>query len=587
MHQTQYPRQAGSEQRPLFEIRSLSYRYPDGQPALREIDLTIHEGDRVALVGHNGAGKTTLIKHLGGLYRPQQGTVLYKGIPLEGNILDTVRLEVGILFQDPDDQLFCNTLYEDIAFGPMNQRLEQEEVDHRVRHAVRKVALETVLYKAPHHLSYGQKKRAALAAVLSMRPQVLILDEPTANLDSRQERLFWELFQDFPGTLIVISHDLAFMYGICDRAVVLEQGKIHHDYVMKELVSQRAYLRAHGLDFTFRFDTHAHPHASPEGHSHRHMNSVGHSDTHSHPYPDLHSHSEEHIEEAPTFPSRSSRSEDEKEGSAALSSIPDISKEDIPSTLLLLHDYSYRYPDGTWGLRNVSFTVREGENVAIVGENGAGKSTLARCLMGIIAGMGRHELDGKPITPKNRSDLWRHLGMVFQNPSDQLFCPSCQEEVAFGPRQMGLPPEEVKLRTKEALEAVRLTGYEHRVPHHLSAGERKRLAIAAVLGMKPRVLILDEPTAHLDQRSEELLVEILQRLDITKILISHDMPLIMALCRRTVVLHEGKIIRDYESAELQHDEHLISINGLDYTYKNACCREIMALQQDFEAGQSR
>lgn len=263
--------------------------------------------------------------------------------------------------------------------------------------------------------------------------------------------------------------------------------------------------------------------------------------------------------------------------------------EGIPSVsrpLISLRGYSYRYPDSSWGLQDVSLTIAEGESVAIVGENGAGKTTLARCIMGLGIGTGSHEFDGEPVTHRNGGLLWRQMGIVFQDPADQLFSPSCREEVAFGPRQMGLSKDETLRRVEEALQAVELAGYEDRVPHHLSGGERKRLAIASVLSMKPRVLILDEPTVHLDPRSEEFVVEILRRLEITKILISHDMPLILALCRRTVVLHQGKIIRDYLSTELQGDHHLVSINGLDYTYKNDCCREIMALQEDFEAKSS-
>ena len=594
MHQKYYPPKPGAEDVPLFEIRSLSYRYPDGRPALEGIDLDIYHGDRIALVGHNGAGKTTLVKHLNGIYRPREGSLRYKGKALEGDYLDRMRPQIGMLFQDPDDQLFCNTIYEDVAFGPMNLGLDREEVDSRVHHALQNVALDKFLYKAPHHLSYGQKKRAALAAILSMHPEVLILDEPTANLDSRQERLFWELFQDFPGTLIIINHDLAFLYGICERAVVLEKGTIHHDFTMKELVSQRAYLRAHGLDFTFRFsccrehDSDGHSHA----HAHTHPHSDSHSHSHSHPHPQLHSHSHAHTPHAGSHLHAHGDAPLEDE---CCSASPPVSSGRAQSetrsrhlrdlhSLLLLEDYSYRYPDGTWGLRNVSFSVREGENIAVVGENGAGKSTLARCLIGISTGRGEHRFDGKPVAAKNSNDLWRQVGMVFQNPSDQLFCPSCREEVAFGPKQMRLGRDEIARRVEEALHAVRLSGYEDRVPHHLSGGERKRLAIAAVLSMKPRVLILDEPTASLDPQSEELLVAILQKLDITKILITHDMELILALCPRTVVLHQGRIIRDYPSADFQHDEHLISINGLDYTYKNDCCREIMALQRDFEAG---
>jgi energy-coupling factor transporter ATP-binding protein EcfA2 len=207
--------------------------------------------------------------------------------------------------------------------------------------------------------------------------------------------------------------------------------------------------------------------------------------------------------------------------------------------------------------------------------------------MGILAGKGIHELRGERVKSKRRHELWRHIGMVFQNPSDQLFTPSCREEVAFGPRQLGLSKAQIEERVFQALDAVGLRGFEQRVPHHLSSGERKRLAIASVLSMRPRVLILDEPTANLDPASEEALFEIIHQLDVTKIIISHDIPLIMALCERTVVLHKGRIIRDYSSNEFQHDDQLFSINGLDYTYRNTCHQEIIALQNGSLKGPDR
>lgn len=196
----------------VFQLEALSYTFPDGHAALQEIDLTIHEGDRIALVGPNGAGKTTLVKHLNGIFRPSNGTVRYQGKAVEGEHLGRTRLEVAMLFQDPDNQLFSNTIYDDVAFGPLNQGLEREQADLQVRAAIQAVGLQSLLYKAPHHLSYGQKKRAALATLLSMDPQVLILDEPTANLDPKQEKIFFELLAEFSGTLICISHDLPFLY---------------------------------------------------------------------------------------------------------------------------------------------------------------------------------------------------------------------------------------------------------------------------------------------------------------------------------------------------------------------------------------
>lgn len=171
------------------------------------------------------------------------------------------------------------------------------------------------------------------------------------------------------------------------------------------------------------------------------------------------------------------------------------------------------------------------------------------------------------------------MGLVFQDPSDQLFCPSCREEVAFGPEQLGLGRPEVAERVSEALGAVGLAGFEDRVPTRMSAGERKRLAIASVLAMRPGVLILDEPTANLDPASEELLMEVLSRVSVPMVLVSHDLRLIAGLCGRVLVMHRGRIVRDYSTRELLRDDRLVSLNGLDFTFKNACCREILALQE--------
>ncbi len=536
---------------PLLETRRLCFHYPGGGIALDSVDLRVGSGDRLALVGHNGAGKTTLVKHLNGLLRPTAGTVLFQGEILAGEHLARARLSIGLLCQDPDDQLFCNTLEEDIAFGPHHQGLSQTEIDDRVRCALAAVGLESLRYKPPHHLSYGQKKRAALATILSMEPRILILDEPTANLDPKQERLFLDLLQSFPGTLVCISHDLFFLYQICTRAVVLEKGRVHHDFSMQDLVSQKEYLRDHGLDFTFRFsccrENGDHPHPHPHPHGHR-VEGGGHA-------------------------GREGSSQQRREGPPPAE----------PAPLIRLEGYSLRYPDGSWGIRDIDFTVREGESVAIVGENGAGKSTLVSCIAGILEGEGAYRFEEETVRGAIKDDLWRRIGLVFQDPADQLFCPSCREEVAFGPRRLGLSPNEVDRSVGDAFHRVRLQGFQRRVPHHLSAGERKRVALAAVLAMSPRLLILDEPTANLDPRSEELLCRILGDLPTTRILVSHDIDIIALLCQRTVVMHRGRIIRDYPTAELIRDKSLVSINGLDYTFKNACCQEIMKLQERAES----
>lgn len=524
------------EQRlPLFLLENISYGYPDGNRALSEISLKVYQGDRIALLGQNGSGKTTLAKHLNGLYLPTEGKILYKGEKLN-HVIDTVRLEVGVLFQDPDDHLFCSSLYEDIAFGPMNQGLPEKLVDQRVRNAAAVAELDAYLFKPAHQLSYGQKKRAAFAAIMAMEPSVLILDEPSANLDPKHEGIFKQQLSLYQGTLICINHDLLFLYGLCDRAVVLSEGKIHHDYAFNDLLGHKESLREHGLDFSFRFE------CCTDHDNHKHL----HGDQRKHEQKTIFTN--DNITNRPVNP------------------------------LIRFTDYNYRYSDGTLGLDAVSIDILLGDKLALIGENGAGKSTLSCALLGIISGYGNYFYQGRKITDKSRKKLWQSIGMVFQDSADQLFCPSCWEEIAFGPQQLGCTSTEVKNRVEFALDQVQLNGYEERVPLNMSGGERKRLAIAAALSMKPQVLILDEPTAGLDPQGEEVLLEILQGLTVTLILVTHDLFFLRELTERTIVMHQGRVIRDYLTNDFLNDSHLETLNQLDFTYKNICSHEIMSMQ---------
>lgn len=536
MHYIHDPKIRALHQDPLYRLDRVSHRYPDGTLALDQVSLAIQPGDRIALVGRNGSGKTTLIRLLAGLLACRQGEIRNRGVLQTGEPTPEERTKVGVLFQDPDDQLFCNSVNDDVAFGPRNLDLPEDEIERRVWGRLEQVGLQPLRFKAAHHLSYGQKKRAAFAAIMAMEPEVLILDEPTANLDPRQEEVFKELLRAFRGTLIVIDHDLLFLYDLCRRAVVMSQGRVHHDYSFEELVSQPAHLREHGLDFTFRF-------SCCGGHQHSHE--------HSH-----HLHSHDHgdgLAHRPTAPA--------------------------PPPLIELQHYSFRYPDGSLGLDDVNFAVTRGDRLALVGENGAGKSTLGACLLGLHRGQGYYFFDGQPLDGRRRTaQLWRRVGIVFQNAADQLFNPSCHEEVAFGPRRLGLRGQELRDRVEAALARVKLQGFADKVPLNMSGGERKRLAIAAALAMEPEVLILDEPTAGLDPQGEELLLAILGELDLTTILISHDLFFIGELSERTVVMHRGAIIRDYRTSEFLADDHLHSINGLDYSYKAECGARILALQ---------
>ncbi|MDI6694658.1 MAG: ATP-binding cassette domain-containing protein [Anaerolineales bacterium] len=223
----------------------------------------------------------------------------------------------------------------------------------------------------------------------------------------------------------------------------------------------------------------------------------------------------------------------------------------------------YSYPDGHQALRGVSLHVEPCEKVALVGPNGAGKSTLILHLNGILNGRGQVRVAGLPVVKENLGKIRARVGMVFQNPDDQLFSPTVYDDVAFGPIYQGLPQEEVRQRVEKALAVVNMSDYLQRVSHHLSVGEKKRIAIATVLSMDPEILILDEPTAGLDPRARRSLMKLLENLDITMLVSSHDMLMVRELFPRMVIMDDGCIVADGPTQELMADEALLNAHGLE------------------------
>jgi cobalt/nickel transport system ATP-binding protein len=233
------------------------------------------------------------------------------------------------------------------------------------------------------------------------------------------------------------------------------------------------------------------------------------------------------------------------------------------TTALQVRDLHFSYHDGHAALRGVSFQVCEGDKVALVGPNGAGKSTLMLHLNGILRGQGEVTVGDKRLTRDNLPAIRAMVGLVFQNPDDQLFSPTVFEDVAFGPLHMGLPMKEVETRVNSALEAVRMTGFRDRLSHHLSVGEKKRIAIATVLSMDPQILVLDEPSAGLDPRARRTLINLLRELPITMLVSTHDMRLVQELFPRTIMMDEGQIVADGKTKEILQDEALLTAHGLE------------------------
>lgn len=229
-----------------IRIVDLSYSYPDGRRALNSVNLIVHRDETVGIMGPNGAGKSTLALHLNGILSGQ-GLVEIMGLEVKKKNLREVRNMVGLVFQDPDDQLFSPTVKEDVAFGPLNQRLSPEQVDHAVSRALAWVGMEGFEDRSPFHLSFGEKKRISLATVLSMHPEIMVLDEPVSNMDPRGRREFIELIDTLEATKLVITHDLAMTREVCDRVVVMDKGEIVTDGRPEDICSDRLLLERHGL----------------------------------------------------------------------------------------------------------------------------------------------------------------------------------------------------------------------------------------------------------------------------------------------------------------------------------------------------
>ncbi len=230
-----------------IEVHHLSFSYPDGHPALRDVSLIIQPCEKVALVGPNGAGKSTLILHLNGILNGQ-GELCVAGLPVIKENLGKVRARVGLVFQSPDDQLFSPTVYEDIAFGPRYQGLPENEVKARVEESLEVVHMQDYARRVSHHLSMGEKKRIAIATVLSMKPEVLVLDEPTAGLDPRARRSLIRLLDDLPLTMLVSTHDMQMVKELFPRMVIMDHGEIVADGDTLRLLDDTALLDAHGLE---------------------------------------------------------------------------------------------------------------------------------------------------------------------------------------------------------------------------------------------------------------------------------------------------------------------------------------------------
>lgn len=539
----------------VIECQNVKFLYPGSTVnAVNGVSFSVKKGEFLSVIGHNGSGKSTLARLLNGLLEADEGkiTVLGMDVSQEGNAVE-IRKRVGVVFQNPDNQMVASIVEDDIAFGPENIGVEREEIGRRIDWALNAVGMQDYRHSTPTRLSGGQKQRIAVAGVLAIKPEVLILDESTAMLDPKGRREVIEvvkkLNEEQGMTIILITHFMEEAL-LADRTIVMNRGEIALTGTPEEIFKSGDALETFNLSL---------PRISVIA---RELNAAGMN------IPNVLRHEDLSAEIIKNFKNRGIYAGQSTEfAPKTLNSAHgwDIAVSDLNYT------YSKKSPFAKKALNGVNLKIEEGEFFGIIGHTGSGKSTLIQHFNALIKlptaekkyrkkrvkkgspapvisriSIGQFDLSDKKCDFKS---LRASVGMVFQYPEYQLFAESVFADVAFGLKNFNkkLVPEEIELAVKSSIEIVGLD-YEEikdKSPFDLSGGQKRRVAIAGVIVTRPQILILDEPAAGLDPKGKNEIMELLHKLHRewckTVIIVSHDMDEVADNCTRACVISEGKV----------------------------------------------
>jgi energy-coupling factor transporter ATP-binding protein EcfA2 len=517
-------------------LADVSFVYRDGEsPALSQVNLEVAPGECVAVLGPSGAGKSTLCRVLNGLIPHFQhgefaGSVTVFGQDTRQARVPELARTVGLVFQEFESQLFATSVEMEVAFAPESFGTSPEAIRTRITDCLAAVGLAGCERRRPAALSGGEKQRLAIAAVLAGGPKLLVLDEATTDLDPVGKRQVLDVLRPLttrsraarPSTILFVTSEPE-EATIADRVVVIESGQIAADGAAETVLSSASWLEGHGVRPP---DTAAL--CAALGLAARPLKAAD---------------AARVLEESGFIVGSAARRQLREPG--PLGKSPGQPPSD---PLIEVSGLSYTYRDGTRALSDVDLTIRQGEFVALAGPNGSGKTTLAKHLNRLLEPTsGEVTVAGRPTRAQSHRQLAEKIGYVFQNPDHQIFADTIATEVAFGPRNAGLPGPEVGARVAEALEAVGLRGREGEDPFALTKGERQRVAVASMLAARPETMVFDEPTTGLDYRESRGMMDLirdLHRAGHTIIIITHTMWVICEYADRLVLMREGRIIAD-------------------------------------------
>ncbi|MBU0493417.1 MAG: ATP-binding cassette domain-containing protein [Chloroflexi bacterium] len=552
----------------MIDIHDLHHTYerPGADPveALRGVSLALDDGEFVAIVGANGSGKTTLARHLNALLLPTRGRVRVAGLDTANPATwPAIRAQVAMVFQRPEDQIVATTVDDDVAFGPENLGLPTDEIEGRVRWALETVGMWDLRHQPPHLLSAGQQQRVAIAGALAMHPRCLVLDEATAMLDPAGRRKVLALLGRLHAeglTIVLITHWMR-EAALADRVVALGEGRVAYDGPPRPFFGDADRLAGLGLEPPPLTALAAGLARCWPG------------------FPaDLLTLDELAEAIAPRLPRVAAPAKTRPNP-------PPSTDQPIVAVRDLRHIYLAGTPLAAVALDGVGLEVRAGEVVALLGPTGSGKSTLLQHVAGLLRpSAGQVLVAGRDVNDPatDRRFLREQVGMLFQRSEEQLFEAYVGDDVAFGPWQLGLDREAVRERVSWAMKMAGLPflAYKDRFTQSLSGGEQRKAALAGVLALRPRVLLLDEPTAGLDPQARRVLLATLRHLNqqegVTLVIATHAMEDVAALAHRAYVLNRGQIVAAGPPRQLFQEPDRLTALGLEVPEVTALMHRLRA-----------
>ncbi|RLI64907.1 MAG: ABC transporter ATP-binding protein [Candidatus Asgardarchaeum californiense] len=531
----------------IINVRELTVTYRNVKnPTLKNISFTVKKGNVVLVLGPSGSGKTTLTRCLNGLIpysypAKVDGEITIAGMDPREEPIYKISLKVGTVLQNPENQFVGLTVAEDVAFGLENLMVPRERIREIITENLKKVGMLGFEERSPHELSGGEKQKVAIAGVLAMSPEILIFDEPLANLDpiSADEMLniINELNEKYQKTILIIEHrfeEVLTHLRRLNKVLVISSGEVVYDGPPDALIRENANLLE---NIGIRLPLYSEIVYNVKKKKQKLMNI---------PIPVT-------LDEAATLIRNLITS-------SSLEHYRETKTREIENhPAISLRNVSFEYPGGVKAVDNVSFDIYPGESVALLGHNGAGKSTLALLMLGILKPTkGDVIINGKNTKSITIAQNARNIGLVMQNPDHMLFQKTVELELEFGPKNLGYDQKKINELVNNALEITNLKKYRNWPPMALSLGQRKRVGLAAILSMNSKILLLDEPTAGQDWRHTQLFMTFIEKLiskKYTLVLITHDMNLALEYTDRAIVMAHGKKIADGPTSEiLSHDE---------------------------------